>query len=275
MEGAEFNAGAVMVPMGASTDDWISDVANYVRNAFGNVGRPYISPEQVTAVRKSTTRRAPWTLAELERTVPALLANQEEWKLSASHNSEAAGNITIGAGRWDSGGPQQPGMWFQIELPEPVTIAELQIDSAAGGRGNGGLGGFGGLGVTAGSPAPVTGGRAASPGGTPAAEGRGAPGAARGGGRGGRGGGGGGGGRGRGGPAFGPVRYDVQLSTDGTTWGQPVAQGAGQTPTTIVTFRPAPAKVIRITQTGTAPNGELWGVQQVRIYQTRAAAAGR
>jgi hypothetical protein len=62
---------------------------------------------------------------------------------------------------------------------------------------------------------------------------------------------------------------------DGTTWGQPVAQGAGQTPTTTVTFRPAQAKVIRITQTGTASNGELWAVQQVRIYETRAAAAGR
>jgi hypothetical protein len=62
---------------------------------------------------------------------------------------------------------------------------------------------------------------------------------------------------------------------DGTTWGQPVAQGAGQTPTTTVMFRPAQAKIIRITQTGTAPNGEVWAVQQLRIYQMRAAASGR
>ena len=62
---------------------------------------------------------------------------------------------------------------------------------------------------------------------------------------------------------------------DGTTWIQPGAQGAGQTPTTIVMFRPTRAKVIRITQTGAAPNGELWAVQQVRIFQMRAPAAGR
>jgi mono/diheme cytochrome c family protein len=272
IEGREYNGGAAMVPMGANTDDWISDVANYVRNAFGNAGRPYISPEQVTTVRKSATRRAPWTLAELEPTVPALLADTAEWKLSASHNSEAADNISTGAGRWDTGTAQQPGMWFQIELPQPVTIAELQIDSAAGSRGRGGLGGFGGLGVTPASSASPTVGRGAAPAGAPGAAGRGALGAARG-----RGGArGGGGGRGRGGPpAIGPVGYTVQLSMDGTAWGQPVAQGAGETPTTIVMLRPAPAKAVRITQTGTAPNGELWAIQQVRIYQTRASIARR
>ena len=63
--------------------------------------------------------------------------------------------------------------------------------------------------------------------------------------------------------------YNVQLSVDGTTWGQPVAQGAGQTPTTIVMLRQTPAKAIRITQTGTAANGELWAIQQVRIYEAR------
>jgi mono/diheme cytochrome c family protein/glucose/arabinose dehydrogenase len=274
IDGKEFNGGAVMVPMGANTDDWISDVANYVRNAFGNAGRPYVTTEQVTAARKSTTRKAPWTLAELERTVPALLENKAEWTLTASHNSEAAANISSGAGRWDTGVAQQPGMWFQIELPEPVTIAELQFDSQAGGRGNGGLGGFGGLGVTPPAAAAPPGGRAGPPAGAAGAAGRGAPGAGRGAGGAGR---GGGGGRGRGGgpPAIGPVGYHVQLSMDGTTWSQPGAQGAGDTPTTIVMFRPARAKAIRITQTGTAPNGEQWAVQQVRIYRSLSSDSGR
>ena len=31
--------GGVMVPMGTNTDEWIADVANYVRNSFGNRGR--------------------------------------------------------------------------------------------------------------------------------------------------------------------------------------------------------------------------------------------
>ena len=78
-----------------------------------------------------------------------------------------------------------------------------------------------------------------------------------------------GGGRGRGAfqpPARGPVGYSLQLSMDGTTWGSPVAQGAGETPTTTMTFAPAQATFIRITQTGTAANNEIWGIQQMRVY---------
>jgi hypothetical protein len=246
--------------MGANTDEWISDVANYVRNAFGNTARPYITPADVAGVRKATPRKVPWTLAELEPTIPALVGNLSEWKLSASHNPEAAANITAGAGRWDTGVAQEPGMWFQIELPQATSISEVQFDSSAGGRGNGGLGGFGGLGVTPSNAAAKPPARASSPGAVAAARGRGdARGPARGGGR---------RGRGAGVPASGPVSYTLQLSTDGSTWGAPVAQTAGGTPTTIVTFKPVQAKFIRITQTGTARNGELWAIQQIRVYES-------
>jgi hypothetical protein len=116
-------------------------------------------------------------------------------------------------------------MSFQIELPEAVMLAEVQFDSAPGGRGNAGLGGFGGLGMTLGA------GSAAGPRGGPAQGARGRGGAGR----------GAGGGRGRGQlrPATGPVGYTLQLSADGTTWSAPVAQGAGDTPTTISAFKPA------------------------------------
>jgi mono/diheme cytochrome c family protein len=258
IEGKEYNAGAVMVPMAANTDEWISDAANYVRNAFGNSARPYVSPEQVGAVRKAAVRKSPWTLEALAATVPVAVDNPQDWKLSASHNPEALANVTAAAGRWDTDAPQQPGMWFQIELPESATLAEVQFDSAPGGRGNAGLGGFGGLGVTPGAGA--------------------APGPARGGPAGARGRGGARGGGGRGGPlrpATGPVSYTLQLSMDGNTWGAPVAQGAGDTPTTVAAFKPATARFIRITETGTARNGELWAIQQVRVYQMRRPAGGR
>ena len=49
-------------------------------------------------------------------------------------------------------------------------------------------------------------------------------------------------------------------------WGTPVAQGAGQTPTTIIPFAPTQARFIRITQTGTPANNEIWGIQQIRVY---------
>jgi mono/diheme cytochrome c family protein/glucose/arabinose dehydrogenase len=209
--------GGVMVPMGANTDEWLADVASFVRNSFGN-SAGLVTPAEVATIRKATPRKAPWTLAELLPTVPTPLTNMPEWKLTASHNVAAAGNA-IGATpgtRWDTGAPQQPGMWFQVELPQPATIAELELDSlvpVAGGRGRGG--------------------------------------------------------RGAGPPAVGPVAFSVQVSMDGTTWQPPVAQGTGSTPTTRMAFPRVQARFIRINQTGSAPNGEAWGIQQVRIYAVR------
>jgi mono/diheme cytochrome c family protein len=209
--------GGVMVPMGTNTDGWLADVASYVRNSFGN-SAGLVTSDQVAELRKASPRKAPWTLAELLPTVPAPLTNTSEWKVSASHNAAAAINIlgaTPGA-RWDTGAPQQPGMWFQIELPQPATIAELQIDTfvqGAGGRGRGGRGG--------------------------------------------------------GPPAVGPVAFSVQVSMDGTTWQPPVAQGPGSTPRTTISLARVPARFIRINQTGSAQNGEAWGIQQVRVLAVK------
>nr|MBA2602660.1 discoidin domain-containing protein [Acidobacteriota bacterium] len=75
-------------------------------------------------------------------------------------------------------------------------------------------------------------------------------------------------GGGRGGPpATGPVAYSVQVSPDGTTWGAPVAQGAGGTPTTVITFPPVRGRFVRVTQTGAAATTERWGIGQIRVYQ--------
>jgi hypothetical protein len=214
--------GGVMVAMGSNDDQWIADVASYVRNSFGNAAT-FVTAEQVAATRRATARKTPWTYAELDPTVPALLTNTSAWKLTASHNPDAAANAVGSApGRWDSGVPQQPGMWFQIELPQPAMVAELQIDSMVPGR-----------------PLFAPAGRGAAP--------------AR---------------RGRGGfvQAAGPIGYTVQVSLDGSAWSEPLAQGAGQTPSTIVTIKPTRAKFIRINQTGTAQGNEAWGLQQIRIY---------
>ena len=105
-------------------------------------------------------------------------------------------------------------MWFQIELAEAATIAEVHLDSVVpGGRGRGG--------------------------------------------------------RGAGPPTVGPVAFSVQVSMDGLTWPGPVAQGNGATPSTVIALPRAPARFVRITQTGTAVNGELWGIQQVRLLAVK------
>jgi glucose/arabinose dehydrogenase/mono/diheme cytochrome c family protein len=225
--------GGVMVPMGTNTDEWISDVANYVRNSFGNSGT-FIMPAQVAFVRGRAARKTSWTLPELESSLPRAMTNAAEWRLSASHNSEAATNASgaVPGARWDSAGTaQQPGMWFQIELPQPAIVTEVQIDTAVPfsfGRGRGAAG-------RGGPPAPQRGG-----------------------------------GAGRGGPQIpiaGPVAYTVQLSMDGSSWGPPVAQGTGA-PTTVMQFAPSEAKFIRINQTGNAANGEQWAIAQARVYQS-------
>ena len=224
LDGKEY-PGGVMVAMGTNTDEWVSDVASYVRNSFGNAGT-IVTPAHVTAVRSRANRKTPWTLSELEASVPYPMTNQAEWKLSASHNADAAGHAVAGTPgvRWDSAAPQAPGMWFQIELPQPTTVAELQIDATVpfvfGARG---------------------GGRGA--GGPPAGRGRGAV-----------------------TPAPGPVGYRVQVSMDGTTWTE-AAQGAGSGPSTVIGVTPVRAKFVRVTQTGSAANGEFWGIAQIRIYQ--------
>ena len=158
---------------------------------------------------------------ELEVTLPRLLPADPTWKATASHNAErAASGLTLAA--WTTGVPQEPDMWFQVELPQPAMITEVQFDAGAPGGGGRGRGGRG---------APPAAGR----GGAPAERQRGHPwrssrnASARrapGGGRGGA-------------PVFGsfPIAYKVQLSMDGKTWGAPVAQGEGAPATTIATFR--------------------------------------
>jgi mono/diheme cytochrome c family protein/glucose/arabinose dehydrogenase len=223
--------GGIMVPMGSNSDEWIADVASYVRNSFGNSAR-FVEPEQVAAVRKANARKAPWTVAELTAVLPKPLTNTSAWTLSASQNSEAAVNAVTPGPRWDTGAPQAPGMWFQIELPEPVVVTDVQLEAS----------------VPAGSPAAALAGRAGARG-SAAPAGRGAVRD----------------GRGRG-VSRGPISYSVQLSDDGMSWGAPVAQGPGSTTTTAIALPPTRTRFIRITQTGTAPGNEVWAIQQLRVY---------
>jgi mono/diheme cytochrome c family protein len=134
----------VMLPMGTQTDQWIANIASYVRNQFGN-SAPFITPEQVGRMRAATaSRKGMWTPPELEASLPRLLPADPAWKATASHNPErAAGGLTLAA--WTTGVPQERNMWFQIEMPRLERIVEVQFDSGApGGRTpRGGRGGRG------------------------------------------------------------------------------------------------------------------------------------
>jgi mono/diheme cytochrome c family protein/glucose/arabinose dehydrogenase len=242
-------AAGVMVPMGTNRDEWIADVSSYVRNSFGNYGA-FVTAADVARVRRATdSRKTMWTLPELEASLPRLLTAQPDWKATASDNPARAASAFTFLG-WSTGAPQQPGMWFQIELPAPVMLTELQFDSAgAGGRG-GGRGAPAGRGAApTDASAPAAG--AAPPAAAPAAVPPGVP---------------------FGGPpnpaaAGFPRGYSVQVSLDGTTWSAPVADGRGTSTSTVIAFAPVNAKFVRITQTAAAEGAPPWSIQRLRLYQ--------
>ena len=151
-------------------------------------------------------------------------------------------------------------MWFQVELPQPAMVTEMQFDSPAGrGAGGGARGaagaGRGGRGPAAGAAAPVAG--PPAPAGSAPVPG--APGQA-----------GFGFGPGAGGPPpvpGSPHGYRVQVSMDGTKWGQPIVEGKGSGTRTLISFKPVQAKFIRITQTDTVENAPNWSISGLRIYE--------
>jgi mono/diheme cytochrome c family protein len=201
----------VMVPMGSNDDTWMAAITSFVRNSFGNTGS-IVTPADVARVRAAGDRKMPWTVDEIEASLPVLLPPQPSWKATASVNPAAAANA-LGTGTWTTGEPQQAGMWFQIELPAAAPITEIQFQSA-----------------------PASGGRGGGRGGVSAASGP-------------------------------PRAYTVQVSTDGSTWSAPVAEGRAAGWRTVIVFKPVEARFVRITQTETAADAPAWSVQRLRLYQ--------
>ena len=133
IDGATY-PGNIMVPMGENPDEWIAAVASFVRNSFTNEA-PLVTPEQVARIRAATAERtAPWTYAELVASTPTPLRPEPTWTASASHNPDAAASALNFAG-WSTNAPQEPGMWFQIALPAPVMLTEIQFNSLPRRRG--------------------------------------------------------------------------------------------------------------------------------------------
>ena len=282
----------VMIPMGTNKDDWIAAIASYVRNGFGNTGT-IISPADVARVRAATaSRKASWSVEELEAMLPRLIAAQPTWTATASQNPQMA-PAALTSGTWSTGGPQQAGMWFQLELPAAMSITEIQFDSpgVAAGGGRGGRGRLGaplaaapGAPAAAGDPSAGPTPSATPPNTAPANAATGAPGpgvtglpdvarSARGAGAPPQGFGGGRGGFALAPPGF-PRGYTVDVSTDGSTWTQ-VAKGQGDGGTTVITFKPVDAKFLKITQTATAENAPAWSIQRLRLYQPPKAVGTR
>ena len=122
---------AQMIPMANNTDEWIADIASYVRKSFGNSGR-FIEKAEVAKLRKElASRTTPWTTEELNSFGPQPIVNRKTWKLTSSHNPKDLGQAIDGniESRWDTHVPQSAGMWLQIELPQPTAMSGLVLDT--------------------------------------------------------------------------------------------------------------------------------------------------
>ncbi len=125
------NYAALMVPMESNNDEWLAAVISYVRNSFGN-SQPFVTTNDVARLRAANKmRHGPWTLEELESTLPQFLTKRQQWKVSASDNSGSAALAIDGKikTRFDTARPQAPGMWYEIELPKPATVSGLLLDA--------------------------------------------------------------------------------------------------------------------------------------------------
>lgn len=121
----------IMMPMKSNDDQWIADIATYIRNSFGNEG-PMITPSHVASIRKQTaSRKAPWTQQELNQVEPPTLTGQKHWKLTTSHNGKDAHKAIDGklSSRYTTNTPMRPGMWFKIELPKAATLNGITLNS--------------------------------------------------------------------------------------------------------------------------------------------------
>ena len=248
----------VMIPMGSNTDEWIASVASYVRNSFGNLGG-FVTPADVARVRATSgTRDRQWDVDELQASLPVALV-PNGWTATASDNAGAAARA-FSLQSWNSGAPQRAGMWFQVALPSPARLTELQFESTVGAYE-----------ITRGRilnlDAPPGGARgaraaAAAAGGAPPAP------------------------RPMPTPGY-PRGYKVEVSLDGQAWTEVAqgkdtwhdvlaipasgtgVQGSEGAVTTTVTFEPVQARFVRITETEGVPDAPIWSIQQFRLFETR------
>ncbi len=238
----------IMMAMGDNDDEWIATVASFIRNSFGNRAA-FVTAADVARARADSGKRATfWTVGELAAIVPEAIAFQASWNATASHRSETAVRaLTATGGAWTSGEPQTAGMWYQIELPAPTLVSEIQFDASPAFRQ---------------PPRPVTSGPAAMPPTGADAAVRGSAGETA-------------GARPAGPPPMGAVApglgyprgYMLQTSDDGHTWSAPIGQGVGSGVTTVIAFAAVRTRFLRLTQTATTENAPPWSMQRLQLYR--------
>ena len=116
----------MMIPMGTQTDEWVAVGRVLRRHSFGNTRGPRDRRRrEAGASGTSATRKTPWTVGELEGTLPQAIAPDPRPGRCPPAITPGAAMAALSLSGWSSQTPQAPGMWFQIELPQPATVAEF------------------------------------------------------------------------------------------------------------------------------------------------------
>ncbi|WP_304232165.1 discoidin domain-containing protein [Jiulongibacter sediminis] len=134
IEGQSYE-GVVMVGMGQNSDEWVSQVASFIRAGFENEAS-LVTVEDVKRVREATEKQTtPYQYKSLKALVPAEIAYSEDWVVTASHSElirkggtgKPSGAFTFEG--WTTGVPQTQDMYFQVEFPQTKSISELEFKS--------------------------------------------------------------------------------------------------------------------------------------------------
>jgi len=106
----------------------------YIRSEFSN-DASFVTPEQVAKIRaKTAAQKKMYQFPELLKLTPYELA-LKELKATASHmaSTRIGGNASAQSAfnyeGWSTGKRQEKDMWFQLEFPQVVNLAEVHFTS--------------------------------------------------------------------------------------------------------------------------------------------------
>ncbi|MBN7809660.1 discoidin domain-containing protein [Algoriphagus sp. H41] len=132
IEGKEYEG--VMIAMSSNDDQWIASVVSYIRNEFGNKGS-FVDADYVAQIRKETaSRESNYGYDELVGEIPKALFPQDNWKVTASSTAlQGVGSTkdpsyVFSFKGWETETAQEPGNWFQVEVPQDQLFAEVEFE---------------------------------------------------------------------------------------------------------------------------------------------------
>ncbi|MGR3812161.1 DUF7133 domain-containing protein [Jiulongibacter sp. NS-SX5] len=134
IEGKSYE-GVVMVPMNQNDDQWVADVASFVRAGFENE-TSLIGVDQVARVRAETAEQSsPYLYSDLKKSIPKEIPLQESWTVTASHavplrkggTGEPVGAFNFEG--WSTGEDQQKEMFFEVDFKGTSKLTEVHFAS--------------------------------------------------------------------------------------------------------------------------------------------------